>query len=78
MLRLKATQLLGEVEGLTGDEILNKDQKSMMPIDETLRELQQYQSADMDMEFSAFEKAHGRINEIREVLGAIVDTMSTE
>lgn len=39
MLRAQATQLLGEVEALTGGDLLSKDQKTMMPIDQALRDL---------------------------------------
>ncbi len=36
LLRAQATQLLGEVEALTGGELLTKDQKALMPIDQAL------------------------------------------
>ena len=46
MMRAQATQLLGQVEALTGGEMLSKEQKAMMSLDLALRDLQTYQSAE--------------------------------
>jgi len=45
MMRAQATQLLGQVEALTGGEMLSKEQKAMMPLDQALRDLQTYQES---------------------------------
>lgn len=42
VLRAQATQLLGEVEALTGGDLLSKEQKALMPLDQALRDLQTY------------------------------------
>ena len=39
MMRAQATQLLGQVEALTGGEMLSKEQKAMMSLDLALRDL---------------------------------------
>ena len=39
VMRAQATRLLGEVEAMTGGELLNKEQKAMMPLDEVIRDL---------------------------------------
>ena len=36
MMRASATNLLGQVEALTGGELLSKEQKSMMELDQAL------------------------------------------
>ena len=63
LLRAKATQLLGEVEALTGGDLLSKEQKAMMPLDATLRDLQNYQNAE-DLEQAEFDEANNRLKEI--------------
>ena len=42
VMRAQATQLLGEVEALTGGDLLSKDQKAMIPLDQVMRDLQTY------------------------------------
>ena len=64
LLRAQATQLLGEVEALTGGELLTKEQKGMMPIDQALQDLQRYQTAE-SLEGAEFADAHKRLQEIR-------------
>ena len=63
LLRAKATQLLGEVEALTGGDLLSKEQKAIMPLDAALRDLQSYQNAE-DLEQAEFEAATNRLKEI--------------
>ena len=63
LLRAQATQLLGEVEALTGGDLLSKEQKAIMPLDAALRDLQSYQNAE-DLEQAEFEAATNRLKEI--------------
>lgn len=77
LLRAQATQLLGEVEALTGGEMLSKDQKAMMPLDLALRDLQSYQVAE-DLEAAEFAQAHKRLTEIRPQVKQVVDSMDDE
>jgi hypothetical protein len=42
VLRAQATRLLGEMEAMTGSDLLSKDQKALMPIDQALKDLQAY------------------------------------
>ena len=62
LLRAQATQLLGEVEGFTGGDLLSKDQKAIMPLDEVLQDLQGYQNAEEEMAKNDYEAAQKRIS----------------
>lgn len=64
VMRAQATQLLGEVEALAGGDLLTADQKSMMSIDDALRDLREYQTAEQ-LEASEFAAAHKRLQEIK-------------
>lgn len=77
MMRAQATQLLGEVEALTGGEMLSKDQKAMMPLDQALRDLQTYQGA-QDLDATEFSAAHARMQEMRPQVKAIIESMDVE
>ena len=77
VLRAQATQLLGEVEALTGGDLLNKDQKAMMPLDQALRDLQTYQNAE-ELAGDEFTTAHQRMQEIRPQVKSIIDSMDGE
>ena len=59
---------------MTGGELLNKDQKAMMPIDQAIKDLQQFQTAET-MEPSEFAAAHARLQEIRPQVKAIIESM---
>lgn len=77
VLRAQATQLLGQVEALTGGDLLSKDQKAMMPIDQALRDLQTYQNAE-DMDQTEFSTAHQRLQEIKPQVQQVVESMDSE
>ena len=77
LLRAQATQLLGEVEALTGGDLLSKEQKAMMPLDATLRDLQSYQNAE-DLEQAEMDEANNRLKEIVPQIKQVVASMDAE
>eukprot|EP00353_Schmidingerella_taraikaensis_P018840 CAMPEP_0185605100 /NCGR_PEP_ID=MMETSP0436-20130131/3780_1 /TAXON_ID=626734 ORGANISM="Favella taraikaensis, Strain Fe Narragansett Bay" /NCGR_SAMPLE_ID=MMETSP0436 /ASSEMBLY_ACC=CAM_ASM_000390 /LENGTH=90 /DNA_ID=CAMNT_0028236171 /DNA_START=40 /DNA_END=312 /DNA_ORIENTATION=- len=77
VMRAQATQLLGQVEAMTGGDLLTKEQKAIMPLEQAMKDLQQYQQAEA-MESTEFASAHARMQEIKPQLKAVVDSMDVE
>ena len=77
VLRAQSSQLLGQCEALSGGDLLTKDQRDMLDLEQAVKDLQGFEDSET-MDQTEFQTAHKRIQEVAPKVREIIASLSAD